>query len=82
MGRGSYPSWDDLRAAVRSRVERFGRLTGRSPTAIGRAALRDDHAVFRMLDGGNFTIRSYQRLMKWFDDHWPSRGKKPDKEAA
>ena len=41
-----------------------------TPGAIGKAALRD-HTFFRRVEAGeNFTVKTFDRAVQWFSDHW------------
>ena len=72
--RADYPKSSDLRAALKRRVDRFIKLTGRSRTDIGMGAVNDSAAVFRIVqDDSNFKIGTYERLMAWLDRNWPTR---------
>jgi hypothetical protein len=77
-----YPTEHEVRGAAVQRAEEFSGLTGMTLTAIGKRAVRDDHAIFDMRDGKNFTIGKWARLMKWFDDNWPRGEAKRAARAA
>jgi hypothetical protein len=36
-------------------------------SAIGKAAISDDRFLARVVDGGNFTLDTYQRVIDWLD---------------
>lgn len=67
----SFPSVDDLRRALESRVAEFGNLTGMSTSDIGVRAVNDGAVVERIVGGENFQARTYSRLMDWLDCNWP-----------
>lgn len=71
MKPAKHPTGAEIRTAMLERVQAFSELTGTSTTAIGRAVFRDSKFIPRAKDGHNFTVESYDRLMKWLDERWP-----------
>jgi hypothetical protein len=39
--------------------------------AIGQRALNDNTFFARVSAGSNFTLRTYDRLVRWFAENWP-----------
>ena len=63
------PTEADIRRALILRVEAFCRLTGTTPSAICRSALKGDNGFLKRIeDGGNFTLGSYQRVLDYIED--------------
>lgn len=67
-----YPSGADIRAVLLWRAQLFTELTGMKPSTISLHALNDPAMLSRLSKGSNFTVNTYQRLMDWFDNHWPA----------
>lgn len=67
-----YLTHDSIRQTVIDRAKRFSALTGMSLTSIGTAALHDGCAIPEIIGGRDFKLSTYQRLMRWFDENWPS----------
>jgi len=66
------PSAEEIRACLIARAEEFTRLTGMTPSDLGKAALNDPAFVTDLKEGRNFTIKLYGRFLSYLDDHWPS----------
>lgn|SRR5215813_11358124 len=62
-----YPRADEIREALLSRADALARLTGLSRSVISKKALNDTSFLHKVAAGGNFTVRSYERLMAWID---------------
>ena len=62
---------ETLRLHLRLCAEAFERATGASAATIGKRALNDNTFFQRTAGGQNFTVRTYDRLLSWFDEHWP-----------
>lgn len=77
-----YLTDDSIRQAIIDRAKQFRALTGMSLTAIGTAALRDGCAIPEIIDGRDFKVSTYRRLMKWFDEHWPREMESPSLAAG
>jgi hypothetical protein len=67
-----YPTHQQIRAALVNRAAEYTQITGVSMSAIGRKSVRDPAFVQRLAQGQNFTVTTYQRVMDWLDNHWPS----------
>jgi hypothetical protein len=71
MSRADYPTEGTIRAVLLWRAEQFARATGMPLSAIASRAVNDPAFFLRLGRGRNFTVATYQRLMSWFDRHWP-----------
>jgi hypothetical protein len=67
----SYPTEDDLRRALETRVGEFGKATGMTASNIGTHAINDAAAIGRIVVGENFKVETYSRLMTWMESNWP-----------
>jgi len=63
----NYPRATEIRAALIERADLIGRALGMSRGALSKSALNDYQFLPKVAAGGNFTLRSYERLMKWID---------------
>jgi len=52
--------------------------TGTSPASVGKFALNDNTFFHRMVSGKGFTVRTFDRVVTWFSDHWPAGLPWPD----
>ena len=63
------PEETDIRRGLILRAEAFCRLTGMSPTALCRGALKGDGSFLRRVENGeNFTIGNYRRINDYIDE--------------
>jgi hypothetical protein len=69
-----YPTEQDLRLALQSRVNEFSRLTGMSASAIGVAAVNNGAVIGSILDGNDFLASTHRRLMEWMERNEPQPG--------
>lgn len=67
-----YPTGEQLRAALLDRVTRYSHETGVAQSAIAKQSVNDPAFFTRLAKGRNFTVQTYQRVMDWFDEHWPT----------
>lgn len=56
---------EDIRTAMLDSIDRFTAASGKSDSFVGKEALKDDKFVSRVRKGGNFTIKTYQRVLDW-----------------
>lgn len=49
----------------------FEATTGDSLPAIGKRMLNDNTFFARIARGGGFTVRTYDRALRWFSENWP-----------
>lgn len=68
----NYTTGEQLRAALLDRVTRYSHVTGVAQSAIAKDSINDPAFFTRLALGRNFTVGTYQRVMDWLDDHWPS----------
>lgn len=71
MTRAKYPTGADIRAVLLWRAKSYTRMTGIPLTVIAKRSLNDPALLTRVAKGHNFTIQTYDRVMRWFDDNWP-----------
>jgi len=53
-------------------ADKFSVAADMSLQAIGQRALNDNTFFARLAAGSNFTLRTYDRLVAWFSENWPS----------
>ena len=59
-------------------TERFCEATGASKASVGQRALNDNTFVPRVVEGDTTcTLRTYDRVLQWFSDNWPSSTRWP-----
>jgi hypothetical protein len=78
---------ETLRLHLATCVAAFERLTGITPQSVGKRALNDNTFFRRVVDQGQgFTVKTYDEVMRWFDENWPEDtdwpGDVPRPEAA
>jgi hypothetical protein len=56
-----------IRDNLLKRAEAFCKARRYSLSRIGAEALKDDTFLLRVQNGGNFTLRTYQRVIDWLD---------------
>lgn len=57
-----------IREHLLRRVDEFQKRTGMSLWKISKAAVADDKFLGNVQRGGNFTIKTYQRVIDWLDE--------------
>ena len=70
-----YPTEKQIRTALIQRIDAFIKVTGLTKSSVGKEAVGDPAFVGRLF-GGNFTVTTYGRVMKFLDDNWPRRSAK------
>lgn len=63
---------ETLRTHLIVLADAFHAATGMSRQSIGKAALRDNTFFKRLNDGDGFTVKTYDKLVKWFAAAWPA----------
>lgn len=58
---------EQVRAALLKRIDAYMAATGKSESSVGKDALNDDRFVARIREGGNFTVKTYQKAIDWLD---------------
>lgn len=56
-----------IRDNLLKRATAFCKAHGYSFSRVGLEALGDDTFLLRVRNGGNFTLRTYQRVIDWLD---------------
>lgn len=59
---------DDVRNALLARIDAYQSATGKSDSAVGKEAMKDDKWVKRIRAGGSFNLTTYQRVMDWLSE--------------
>lgn len=49
----------------------FAEAEGVSLASIGQRALKDNTFFSRVASGSNFTVETYDRVVKWLSKNWP-----------
>lgn len=52
-------------------AERFARHRSLSLSTVATYAANDGKTFERLRNGGSCTIRTADRIVSWFSDHWP-----------
>lgn len=58
---------EQVRTALIKRIDAYIASTGKSDSSVGKDAINDDKFVARVRQGGNFTLKTYQKLSDWLD---------------
>ncbi len=62
---------ETLRKQLLDLCHRHGEASNLTPGVLGKASLRD-HTFFRRIEQGeNFTVKTFDKVVQWFSDHWP-----------
>lgn len=59
---------DTIREHLLARVTEYQTRTGMSLWKISKAAVADDKFIASVQRGGNFTIKTYQKVIDWLDE--------------
>jgi hypothetical protein len=46
--------------------------TGTSESRVSTIVLNGGHRALSIRNGGSFTVRTYERALRWFSAHWPA----------
>ena len=52
-------------------IDSFASLTGNSPATISRRVLGGGARIRNLRTGGDIGIKTVERALQWFSDHWP-----------
>ncbi len=61
----------DLRQNLIGLFERYSAAMGVSESRVSTIVLSGGHRIARIRGGGSFTVATYDRVLRWFSDHWP-----------
>ena len=61
----------DLRQNLLRLFERYSAAMGVSESRVSTSVLSGGHRIARIRGGGSFTVATYDRVLRWFSDHWP-----------
>jgi hypothetical protein len=79
---------DELKRILLDVSSEFVRATGRKPSGVWASAVKDGRFMDRLDSGQTFTVKTFDRALQWFSDHWPDNAKwpryvpRPEKVAA
>lgn len=59
---------DAIRDNLLARAAAYAERTGCKFSRIGEEAIRDSKFLANVQSGGNFTIKTYQRVIDWIDE--------------
>lgn len=62
---------DLLRIRLLDCAARFEAATSLTAATVGKRALNDNTFFARLESGQGFTIRTYDRVIGWFEENWP-----------
>ena len=68
----------DLKRDMLATCESFCERTGKKPSTVGTYAVNDGKFFDRLGGDAKFQFDTYQRVMQWFSDHWPSDAAWPE----
>lgn len=68
----TYPKSDELRDLVLLRAERVAKAKGVSLRSLGLSILNDGDLFPGIIRGRSMTLKTYERVMAWFDANWPA----------
>lgn len=61
-----------LCAALKDLTDAFTEATDMSVATIGKRALNDNTFFQRVAAGDGFTLKTFDRVIRWFSDQWPA----------
>lgn len=67
----------ELRKQMATIAAAYAEATGVHRASAARQALKDPGFFQRMERGDGFTARTFDKLIKWFHDHWPAQTEWP-----
>ena len=68
---------ETLRQSLLALATSYATAADCSLQAIGREIMRDGSFFPRMRVGDGFTIKTFDRVIGWFSDHWPPSAEWP-----
>jgi len=66
------PTSDDVRRALLSRANEYGKLTKLAIGTVSDRCAGDGKFLLDVQAGKGFTVDRYQKAMDWFDANWPA----------
>lgn len=67
----------ELKSHLFALADAYGQATGATRKTVALLALRDNTFFDRIAADHGFTIKTYDRLVGWFADHWPPGARWP-----
>ena len=58
---------ETVRNSLLARIDAYKLASGKSDSAIGKEALKDDKFVKRIRDGNGFNVNTLQKVIDWID---------------
>ena len=65
----THPTEREIRGALLTRVMAYCRTAEMTPRDLFKRAINDPNFFNKLEGGGNFTLRTYQRVHDWLDAH-------------
>jgi hypothetical protein len=72
----TYPTEREIRGALIARVIEYCDTAEITPRVLFIRAINDPNFFEKVRRGGNFTVRTYQRVHRWLDEHPRKKRKK------
>lgn len=69
-----YPTEREIRTALMARVSAYCKAEGIKPRTFFARAINDPGFFGKLKRGENFTLRTYQRVHRYLDQHAPRTG--------
>jgi hypothetical protein len=67
----SLPTTAELRDALVRRALAYCGLKNIPLSTLGKSIAGDPGLFFRIQEGQNITLKTYDKIRKWFDKNWP-----------
>lgn len=68
----------DHKARLLSLFDGYCVATGLSEARVSTIVLNGGHRVGRLRRGASFTVKTYDKAMGWFSEHWPADAAWPE----
>jgi hypothetical protein len=62
-----------------AKAKEYCSLTGRARSGVSLEILNDSKFFDRIEAGAGCTVRTYEKVMKWFRNNWPENTIKPNR---
>ena len=69
---------EELKSHLRSVFAVFEAASPLAGTTIWARAVGDARFLDRLESGAGFTVKTYDRAMRWFSDNWPTHSNWPE----
>jgi len=71
----AYPTEKQIRTALIRRMTAHCEAVGIQPRTLCERAINDPNFFIKLQNGGNFTVKTYQRVQRYLDEHRPRASK-------